>query len=68
MLQKLTSRKFLAAIIGFITAMGSALNIADTTLSKLICVITAAFTLIVYIIAEATIDVENKSSTNYTKK
>ena len=54
--QKLTSRKFWAAVIGFITAMMVAFGVNDLTIEQVIAVITAASTLIAYIIGEGMVD------------
>ncbi len=54
--QKLTSRKFWAAIIGFITAMMVAFGVSDLTIEQVIAMITAASTLIAYIIGEGMVD------------
>lgn len=54
--EKLTSRKFWACVLGFITAVLSAFNIADDTQSKIVCIVGALATLIIYILAEANVD------------
>lgn len=54
--QKLTSRKFWAALIGFITAIMVAFGIDDLTIEQVIAVVTAASTLIAYIIGEGMVD------------
>lgn len=54
--QKLTSRKFWAALIGFITAMLVAFNVPDMTIEQVTAVITAGATLIAYIIGEGMVD------------
>ena len=43
--QKLTSRKFWAAIIGFITAMLVAFGVNDLTIEQVVALITAGFNL-----------------------
>ena len=55
--QKLTSRKFWAAIIGFITAMLVAFGVNDLTIEQVVALIIAASTLIAYIIGEGMVDV-----------
>jgi len=52
----LTSRKFWAALIGFITAMMVAFGVSDLTIEQVIAMITAASTLIAYIIGEGMVD------------
>ena len=54
--QKLTSRKFWAALIGFATSMMVAFGVNDLTIEQVITVITAASTLIAYIVGEGTVD------------
>ena len=54
--QKLTSRKFWAAVIGFVTAILIAFGIPDLTIEQVVAVITAASTLIAYIIGEGMVD------------
>lgn len=54
--QKLTSRKFWAALIGFATSMMVAFGVNDLTIEQVIAVITASSTLIAYIIGEGLVD------------
>ena len=54
--QKLTSRKFWAALIGFTTSMMVAFGVNDMTIEQVIAVITAASTLIAYIVGEGMVD------------
>lgn len=54
--QKLTSRKFWAALIGFATSMMVAFGVNDLTIEQAIAVITAASTLIAYIVGEGMVD------------
>ena len=53
---KLTSRKFWAAIIGFITALLVAFNVDGLTTEQVIAVVSAASVLIAYIIGEGLVD------------
>lgn len=53
---KLSSRKFWAALIGFISALMFAFNYAEADVEKVAGIITAGSTLIVYILAEAHVD------------
>lgn len=55
--QKLTSRKFWAAAIGFITALLVAFGVNDMTIEQVVGLITATSTLIAYIIGEGMVDV-----------
>ena len=64
---KLTSRKFWAAVIGFVTAILVAFNVDDLTIEQVVGLITAASTLIAYIIGEGMVDaarINNSSSTD----
>ena len=54
--QKLTSRKFWAALIGFITALLIAFGVDNLTIEQVVAMITAASTLIAYIIGEGLVD------------
>ncbi len=54
--QKLTSRKFWAAVIGFVTALMVAFGVNDLTIEQVVGLITAASTLIAYIIGEGMVD------------
>ncbi|NLO85926.1 MAG: hypothetical protein GX096_10960 [Clostridiales bacterium] len=54
--QKLTSRKFWAAITGFITALLVTFGVDNMTTEQVVGVVTAAATLIAYIIGEGMVD------------
>ncbi|MFV0519614.1 MAG: hypothetical protein ACK5LY_04990 [Lachnospirales bacterium] len=54
--QKLTSRKFWAALIGFVTAMLVAFGVDNLTIEQVVAMITASATLIAYIIGEGLVD------------
>jgi uncharacterized membrane protein len=54
--QKLTSRKFWSAIVGFVTAIMMALNYDEMTIEQVISVISASSILIAYIIGEGMVD------------
>ncbi len=54
--QKLTSRKFWTALIGFITAIMVALNFNHLQIEQVVAIITGASTLIAYIIGEGIVD------------
>lgn len=53
---KLTSRKFWAAITGFITAILIALKIDNLTIEQVVSVVTAGSVLIAYIVSEGLVD------------
>jgi hypothetical protein len=54
--QKLTSRKFWAAVIGFITEILVLFNVNDLTIGHVVGLITAASILVAYIIGEGIVD------------
>lgn len=54
--RKLTSRKFWAAVIGFVTAILVAFGVKDPTAGQIIAVISAVATLIAYIVGEGMVD------------
>ena len=60
--QKLTSRKFWAAVIGFITALLVAFGVDDLTIEQVVALITAASTLIAYILGEGMVDTARAGS------
>jgi len=64
--QKLTSRKFWAALIGFITAMMVAFGVNNLTIEQVVAMITAASTLIAYIIGEGMVDAARINSETTT--
>ena len=64
--RKLTSRKFWAAVIGFVTPLMLMFNIADSDITKVTAVIMAGGTLVAYIIGEGMVDAANISNTQNT--
>lgn len=54
--QKLTSRKFWSAVIGFVTAILVALKIDNLTIEQVVSVVSATSILIAYIIGEGMVD------------
>ncbi len=58
--RKLTSRKFWAAVIGFVTPIMTLSNIPDNTAVQITSIIMAGGTLIAYIIGEGLTDAANK--------
>ena len=56
LLKKFTSRKFLAALVGFITPLLLAFNVSNSTISDITSIIMSCGTLITYIISESLVD------------
>ncbi len=54
--RKLTSRKFWAAIVGFVTPMLLAFGVAENDVTQVIAIIMAGADVIAYIIAEGMVD------------
>lgn len=54
--RKLTSRKFWAAVVGFVTPLMTMLNVSDSTAVQVTALIMAGGTLIAYIIGEGMTD------------
>lgn len=54
--QKLSSRKFWAAVVGFVTAMLAAFGVSDMTIEQVTALITGAAVLIAYIFGEGLVD------------
>ena len=54
--RKLSSRKFWLAVVGFVTSILYAFNIAEADVEKIVSIITAGATLIAYILAEGWVD------------
>lgn len=54
--QKLTSRKFWAAFVGFVTAILVAFGVDELTIEQVAALITAASVLIAYILGEGMVD------------
>ena len=55
--QKLTSRKFWAAVTGFVTAILVAFKVDKLTIEQVVSVISASAVMIAYIIGEGMVDV-----------
>ena len=66
--QKLTSRKFWAALIGFVTSILVAFGVGDLTIEQIVAVITACASLIAYIIGEGLVDAARINSESTTDK
>ena len=67
--QKLTSRKFWAAVVGFVTPLLIAFNVPNLTVEQVAAIITAGGSLVAYILAEGNVDAtreENKDGDTTT--
>ncbi len=62
--QKLTSRKFWAAVITFVTTLLVAFGVPNITIEQVVAVITAGAAMIAYIIGEGLVDAERVKSEN----
>lgn len=60
--QKLSSRKFWAAVAGFVTAILVAFNVENGTVEQITAIVTAGGVLIAYILGESAVD----ANRNYT--
>ena len=54
--QKLTSRKFWAAIVGFVTPMLLAFGVAESNVTQVVAIIMAGADVVAYIVAEGLVD------------
>ena len=54
--QKLTSRKFWAALAGFLTALIAGFGLSESETAQIAGIITAGATLIAYIVGEGMVD------------
>lgn len=61
--QKLTSRKFWAAVVGFVTPLLIAFGVAENDVAEVSSIIMSGATLIAYIIGEGLVDAKKTSDT-----
>ena len=66
--QKLTSRKFWAAVTGFVTAILVAFKVDELTIEQVVSVISASAILIAYIIGEGMVDAARVGSQSDEKE
>ena len=59
--RKLTSRKFWAAIVGFVTPMLLAFGIAEDNVTQIVAIIMAGADVVAYIIAEGLVDANHNT-------
>ncbi len=64
---KLTSRKFWAAVVGFVTPTLLAFGVADDAVTQVAGIIMAGATIVAYIIGEGLVDA-NRTGTEETKE
>ena len=57
--RKLTSRKFWAAIVGFVTPMLLAFGMAEDNVTQIVAIIMAGADVVAYIIAEGMVDAKH---------
>ena len=62
--RKLTSRKFWAAVVGFVTALLIGFGMGENDVAQVISIIMAGATLIAYIIGEGLVDASYNSNSN----
>lgn len=62
--QKLTSRKFWAAVTGFVSSILIAFNVDNLTIEQVVSVISACAVLIAYIIGEGLVDAAREGNDN----
>lgn len=67
-IQKLTSRKFWAAVVGFVTPLMVAFGVGDSTVTQVSAIIMAGATLIAYIIGEGLVDSSRTEGTDTETK
>ena len=61
--QKLTSRKFWAAVVGFVTSLLVGFGIGESDITQVTSIIMAGASLIAYIIGEGLVDVQRAKDT-----
>lgn len=59
--RKLTSRKFWAAIVGFVTPLLLAFGVAESNVTQVTAIIIAGADVLAYIVAEGMVDANNKT-------
>ena len=65
--RKLTSRKFWAAVVGFVTPIMIAFGVSDSVVTQVAGIIMAGATLIAYIIGEGLVDANRTETTDSTE-
>ena len=67
LLRKLTSRKFWAAVVSFVTMLIVALGVAEDTATQVGSIIMAGATMMAYIIGEGLVDASSTTEKTETK-
>ena len=62
--RKLTSRKFWAAVVGFVTPTILAFGVSEAVATQVVSIITSGGVLIAYIIGEGMTDAANNTNTS----
>ena len=62
--QKLSSRKFWAAVAGFVTAVLVAFNVESGTVEQITAIVTAGGVLVAYILGESVVDANRDCGTD----
>lgn len=62
---KLTSRKFWAAVVSFVTSMLYAFNVADTEVTQTVSIIMAGAAVIAYIVGEGLVDASRNANATH---
>lgn len=60
--RKLTSRKFWAAVVGFVTPLLLAFGVAEEAVTQVTSIVMAGGTLVAYIIAEGLVDANSTAT------
>lgn len=60
--RKLTSRKFWAAVVAFVSAVLAAVGMTENEVGQIVAIIMAGATLIAYIIGEGLVDAARESN------
>ena len=67
LIRKLTSRKFWAAVVSFVTMLIVALGVAENTATQVGSIIMAGATMMAYIIGEGLVDASSAMENTETK-
>ena len=62
---KLSSRKFWAAVVGFVSSLLFAFNVAESDVTQIAGIITSASVLIIYILTEGHVDASREAGDVY---